>query len=88
MRSWGPVDLSKDGKLIARKARVLHGGGFLYLALNSSTVTRIAADTPEQDGKKWTAGDYSWIKNGCSTCSWTLGRISTTKLIAQATEAT
>jgi hypothetical protein len=69
----------------ASRARVVWREGMLYVATASNKVRAYEApDAPVLNGNMWSTGGWSWYRSRCGTCSFSLGQVPVSQLIAAA----
>lgn len=82
----GPMNVS--GAITARRARVIHTDGTLYVFTTPTSAQVVLTTDPAQSGEEWTVEtmdgeEISFTRRGCSSCGWGLGRYSAPDLLSK-----
>jgi len=82
----GPMNVT--GAITARRARVIWKDGNLYVFTTPKNPQVMPTTEPVLNGDGYSVstpedGTISFTRKGCSTCGWTLGKITAEQLLAK-----
>ena len=82
----GPMNVT--GGITARRARVIHKDGTLFVFTTPNAWVSRETSEPELTKDVWTVTSLEeetieFTRRGCSACGWTLGKVTAADLLAK-----